>query len=374
MSVDSGMGNRSAQDDLEAIEDDKLPGTSNVDSVFASLRKRLAQDNPTNTDENDNRTRTVDVMSEPKGQTPLDTSLSDGGPQLDTGFNTVIDSTVPTTLASKTEEEVMTFNKTAWVMENGEAKCASCEQYYIPESESHAKTAHCGFPGCADAEGKVDYTQEGMEFVPNGNADNHFTLTAGKIEEGDVVDGDVIKTGDEETKLASTEDYLVAFTKTANDSELYYRGYEDARSGKPLDEDLSELSDDYFNGYDQFKFYNKDNQTSSPQTLFDIKPNSNQLDRGVTGEEAPGYGMSTMDRTSSVVTAGGMECAQCGDAGNAAGSEACKSCKTPFNNIECSSCGDRNAAGSAACKSCKSALGTIASVIPVDVIEKFFGE
>jgi hypothetical protein len=66
--------------------------------------------------------------------------------------------------------------------------------------------------------------------------------------------------------------------------QLYYRGYEDAKSGKPLDEDLAELSDDYFHGYDQFKYYHIAPQGSAPQSLYDIKPNSNNNSRMTQGE------------------------------------------------------------------------------------------
>ena len=231
------------------------------------------------------------------------------------------------------------FDKIAWVMENGEVKCASCETYYTPESFEHARIAHCGFPDCADAEGVVDYNQVGPHtFVPNGHQDDHFTLAAGKIahnacglcgrdgeieengycghcndrgyvakdgviDEGDTVNGKMIKTTEEEdTHLASTQDYLDAFTRVANDSKMYYRGYEDARAGRELDEDLAELSDDYFHGYQQYTFYNQTNQDSAPQTLFDIKPNSNlapraeltqgHVDRG-PNELTDGHGYAT---------------------------------------------------------------------------------
>jgi hypothetical protein len=305
MSVD-GSGSYNATDDLEAIENDTLPGTSNVKKIIGSLKLRLAQDNPTNTDTNINRTERVDVSTPPKAQTPLE-QLG-----LGEGFSTPVDYTLPTSLANTTtpavgdspESSMVTptqpvsvsmpdatmddqggmpvmssFNAIAYVIENGEIKCASCENYYIPESEAHIKSAHCGFPGCPDAEGKVDYKKEGMEFIPNGKADDHFTLVASVIEEGDIIDGKMIKTTDEETKLASTEDYLAAFEKNASDSTMYYRGYEDAKAGRPLDEDLAELSDDYFHGYDQFKHYHEDPQKSAPQSLYDIKPNSNNNPR-----------------------------------------------------------------------------------------------
>ena len=320
MSVDSGMGNYAGDADLEAIENETLPGTNNVQKIIGSLRQKLAQDNPTNTDTNINRVERVDAATPPKPQDPLELL------GLGEGFSTPVDYTLPTSLssvirladdmpatapmmpnmqqnpsaASVTEPGAVpmdnptsgvvtsSFNSIAYVIENGEVKCASCDNYYIPESEAHIKSAHCGFPGCPDAEGKVDYKKEGMEFIPNGNADNHFTLVASKLiedaDEGDFIRGKMIKTTDEDTKLASTDDYLSAFNKVASDSELYYRGYEDAKAGRPMDEDLAELSDDYFHGYDQFKFYNMNAQGSVPQNLYDIKPNSNNNPRMTQGE------------------------------------------------------------------------------------------
>ena len=299
MSVD-GSGSYNATDDLEAIENDTLPGTSNVKKIIGSLKLRLAQDNPTNTDTNINRTERVDVSTPPKAQGVLD-QLG-----LGEGFNTPVEYKVPTSLASTTTPAVAdptapsmtnptepasvampdatpmddtggmpgvmsSFNAIAYVIENGEIKCASCENYYIPESEAHIKSAHCGAHECPDLRTEEDMT--GVDGV----------MVASKLpedaEEGDVVRGKMIKTTDEETRLASTDDYLAAFEKTSSDSTMYYRGYEDAKVGRPLDEDLAELSDDYFHGYDQFKHYHEDPQKSAPQSLYDIKPNSNNNPR-----------------------------------------------------------------------------------------------
>jgi hypothetical protein len=105
----------------------------------------------------------------------------------------------------------------AYVTENGSPQCTVCENYYTPKSIAEAKLAHCGH-------------------CPEDNPD------ANKIEEGDVVDGDVVKTSSK---------------KFSNDSELYTRGFLDHLHGKPLDEDLAVLSDDYFNGYDQARYYGK---------------------------------------------------------------------------------------------------------------------
>jgi len=299
------MGNKSADDDLESIENGTLPGTSNVQKIIGSLRQKLAQDNPTNTDTNINRTERVDVTTPPRAQTPLE-QLG-----LGEGFSTPVDYELPRSLASADNPAATTpavttppapqmnvqgtpasvampegtpmdgavmssFNAIAYVIENGEVKCASCENYYIPESEAHIKSAHCGAPECHDAR-----EEEEMK-----NADG--VMVASKLpedaDEGDVIRGKMIKTTDEETRLASTDDYLSAFEKSASDSTLYYRGYEDAKAGKPMDEDLAELSDDYFHGYDQFKHYHEGPQKSAPQSLYDIKPNSNNNPRMTQGE------------------------------------------------------------------------------------------
>ena len=309
MSVDSGMGNYAADADLEAIEDGSFPGTNSVKKIIGSLRLRLAQDNPVNTDTNINRTERVDLTTPPKAQTPLELL------GLGEGFSTPVDYTLPTSLASNfkfaddmpetapmmpgmqqnpsaasitttppppenntSSPSTVTgsFNAIAYVIENGEIKCASCETYYIPKSEAHIKSAHCGAPECHDIRQEEDMEGVGGVWTSSKLHRN--------VEEGDVVDGRVIKTTDDETHLASTDDYLTAFKKTASDSQLYYRGYEDAKAGRPLDEDLAELSDDYFHGYDQFKFYNQVPQQSIPQNLYDIKPNSNNNPRMMQGE------------------------------------------------------------------------------------------
>jgi len=149
----------------------------------------------------------------------------------------------------------------------------------------HVHTAHCGFPDCPDAEGHVDYTEVDGEFIPKKNI-SHFTLVASDLaEDPEVNEENIIKEAPRETVLASVDDYLNLFNKTASDSELYYRGYMDGLDGKPLDEDLALLSDDYFHGYDQAKFYKQPPQVSAEQKLFDIKSNSNNLPRREYSEE-----------------------------------------------------------------------------------------
>jgi len=125
----------------------------------------------------------------------------------------------------------------AYVAENGAPKCTVCQEYYTPKSIADAKLAHCGH-------------------CPEDNPE------ANKIEEGDVVDGNVVKTAPNfsDSKLLMDnyrKDTKEASTKISNDSELYTRGFLDHLHGKPLDEDLAVLSDDYFNGYDQARYYGK---------------------------------------------------------------------------------------------------------------------
>jgi len=151
----------------------------------------------------------------------------------------------------------------------------------IEPASRHIHTAHCGFPDCPDAEGFTDYTEEDGQYIPKKNID-HFTLVAGDLaEEPEVNQEDIIKEAPKkpDTVLASTSDYIDLFQKTSSDSELYYKGYMDGIDGKTLDEDLALLSDDYFHGYDQAKYYHQPAQVSAEQKLFDIKPNSNNIPR-----------------------------------------------------------------------------------------------
>ena len=112
--------------------------------------------------------------------------------------------------------------------------------------------------------------------VQKANLGNNLDNIEGENVE-DLAPNEIVKT---ETRLASTDDYLALFQKTSSDSQLYYRGYMEGLEGRPLDEDLALLSKDYFEGYDQSKFYKQSPQQSSAQQLYNIKPNSNNLPRG----------------------------------------------------------------------------------------------
>jgi len=91
--------------------------------------------------------------------------------------------------------------------------------------------------------------------------------------------GNIIMTGN-----WKATDYLESL-KTASDSEIYFQGFHDGRSGKEMDKSLSNLSDDYFNGWQDGQIYVHDpvseNVSTQPQKksigLIDMKPGSNSL-------------------------------------------------------------------------------------------------
>ena len=212
------------------------------------------------------RITTLDVTGEPK--------VVDNG-----GLASVSPGSLSTIINGVNEGKKMsTAARIAYIMENGEPFCNHCEKNFIPTTISpRMACTNCGCGRPADDHG---LGEENFSHVEGPTAKD---LDAGK----DIVKQDA-RIG---TRLASTEDYVAAFNKTANDSELYYQGYTDAENGKPLDEDLDLLSKDYYNGYEQRKFYNKSPQQSQSQTLFDMKPNSNQTPRAgviTPGEEDRG--------------------------------------------------------------------------------------
>lgn len=204
-------------------------------------------------------TTRADVTERPKPVDPLaelgiDTTFSNPG----IGF-TIMNSRqiIARNLDLSVEDE--SFNKTAWIMEHGESRCASCDAYYIPQSVEHARLSHCGEPGCPDLKGD---------------------LTEGDVVEAHDGKPHVVKTmSTASTRLVSTEDYLEFLEdKTANSTDLYYKGVEDRRRGRELDIDLAEKADTYLQGFDDAEVYEEPNaRRSAPQRLVDIKPNSNML-------------------------------------------------------------------------------------------------
>jgi len=162
--------------------------------------------------------------------------------------------------------------RTAYVIENGEPFCNHCETNFVPKNLSRIACTNCGCGKPADDHGAQAHNFSGQD----------LTHVEGPTVADEVRGKEIVK---QESHLARTASYVNMF-KQANDSELYYRGYNDAQAGKPLDEDLALLSDDYFHGYEQFKFYNKTPQQSIGQKLFDMKPMSNEIKRpGMTPGE-----------------------------------------------------------------------------------------
>ena len=75
----------------------------------------------------------------------------------------------------------------------------------------------------------------------------------------------------------SSRDYLDMIRKQANDSAIYHQGFEDGRAGKEMDKSLSNLSDDYFNGWQDGQIYTKHPIDEVEVNLIDMKPGSNAL-------------------------------------------------------------------------------------------------
>jgi len=243
----NGNGNFGDDDSLKAIENDEegfgIPGQSAVGTVggfrFADIGN-----------EDENSTRLTALGDEPKAT--IDVTGQPPVVRSETGAKT------PGSLSTIIGANMSNNARIAYVIENGQPKCASCEEYYMPVSIQHAKMAHCGKPDCPDLNAKDLSTVEGP--------------TAAQLDKG----RDIVK---EESKKNFVDMALDAFTKRSSASDLYNQGYLDAQSGKELDEDLALLSKDYYEGYTQYKFYNKTPQQSEGQSLFDIKPNSNEIPR-----------------------------------------------------------------------------------------------
>jgi hypothetical protein len=181
--------------------------------------------------------------------------------------------------------------KIAYVMENGEPFCNHCEKNYLPSNLTKMACTNCGCGRPNDDHGAVDV---------------NFTHVEGPTVADEDAGENIVKE-EKKTVLSSTDDYVNFINeKVANDSDLYYKGYNDALAGNPLDEDLALLSDDYYNGYEQHKFYNKSPQQSAGQILFDIKPNSNNVQRNYGQMTSSDYDRGPLELTdgSSKITAG----------------------------------------------------------------------
>ena len=155
----------------------------------------------------------------------------------------------------------------AYIMENGEPFCNHCETNFVPRDLRRVACTNCGCGQPANDHGSGAHLFQGKDL-----STTEGSTVADKVEGAN--EG-IVK----EDHTASVNPYLAMFNKESNDSQLYYQGYNDAHAGKPLDEDLALLSDDYFHGYEQYKFYNKTPQQSIGQSLYDLKPNSNSIPR-----------------------------------------------------------------------------------------------
>jgi hypothetical protein len=69
----------------------------------------------------------------------------------------------------------------------------------------------------------------------------------------------------------NADTYRSIFQKQASDSDVYYQGYNDAISGKKMDEGLANLSMDYYQGYKQGLIYNESSLTSVRPTIEHIE-------------------------------------------------------------------------------------------------------
>ena len=164
----------------------------------------------------------------------------------------------------------------AYIMENGEPFCNHCEKNFVPNNLTRIACTNCGCGQPNDDHNALDHLFVDGDLENSHVASVDLEHVEGPTVKDEVAGKEIVK---EESKRSFVETTLDTFQKKSNDSELYYRGYNDAQAGKPLDEDLALLSDDYYHGYDQFKFYNKTPQQSVGQTLYDVKPNSNAIPR-----------------------------------------------------------------------------------------------
>ena len=251
--ADTSAGSYENDDSLEAIENNDegfgIPGQSAVGTVggfrFADIG---------NEDENSTRLTAL-------GDQPMDTIDVTGKPPV---VRSETEAVTPGELSPIIGANMSMNARIAYVMENGEPFCNHCEKNYFPKGRIACTWCGCGRPN--DDHGVVENDFNGSSLLENVEGPTAGDLDAGR---------DIVK---EEAKMGAAGAFYAMF-KQANDSELYYQGYGDAQSGKPMDEDLALLSKDYYEGYRGYKFYNKTPQQSVGQSLYDIKPNSNSIPR-----------------------------------------------------------------------------------------------
>ena len=278
--AETGQGSYSDDDSLEAIEAPLeeegqskgfgLPGQSAVGTVGFF---RLADIG----NEDENSTRLTALGDEPKATIDV---VGEPGVVSNQGLSSVSPGSLSPLINGVTEGKKMSLSsKIAFVMENGEPFCHHCERNFVPEAlgpRMACTYCGCGRPNDDHNIGQGDFN--GQDLLAHAEGETVKDEDAGRnIIKQDATVG---------SKRDSADEFLDAFSKTANDSQLYYKGYMDAETGKPLDEDMALLSKDYYNGYEQYKFYNKTPQQSEGQKLFNIKPNSNEIPR--QGQMTPG--------------------------------------------------------------------------------------
>jgi len=265
--TETGTGNHGMDSDLDAIEDEHqmgIPGVNRVPSnqLLASIR-RLAD--ISNQDENPTE------VTAPTGHSTIDLTKQTQRVEND-GLSSVSRGSLSSMMDGTHEGNKISMNKKiAYIMENGQPFCNHCENYYIPKSLGVTACTDCGCKQPNDDHGRQDVNFSHVEGA----------TVADEVGGRDIIKQDAITAG---VKLDTTDDYVKLFnSKIATDSDNYYRGFNDAINGKPLDEEFALLSKDYYEGYEQYKFYNKTPQQSIGQSLYDIKPNSNNLPRDYAG-------------------------------------------------------------------------------------------
>jgi len=75
--------------------------------------------------------------------------------------------------------------------------------------------------------------------------------------------------------MQGSKDYLEMIQKQASDSAIYFRGFADGRQNREMDKSLSNLSDDYFNGWQDGQIYKHLPIEDVEHNLVDMKPGSN---------------------------------------------------------------------------------------------------
>jgi len=256
--AEQGNGNHGDDASLEGIEAEEgfgIPGQSAVGTVGSFRFADIGNEDENSTElVAPKRENTQDVTKEPHVVS-------------NEGLSSVSPGSLSTIIGAK---KMSLDARIAYVMENGEPFCNHCERHFVPTSLVRTACTHCGCGRPNDDHGALDADFSNVEGPSVAKID-------GK--------NDIIK---EESNSGFVAEAMTAFKKVANDSELYYMGYNDAQAAKPMDEDLALLSKDYYEGYKAFKFYNKTPQQSEGQSLFDIKPNSNSIPRDHSGQMTPG--------------------------------------------------------------------------------------